>query len=77
MSQDTYELIHNETDGTVRLEANNEIIWTADGGWSRKDDDLLAAILDDANFDRPQKDALRALFGLIPEQIEDPIDESY
>ena len=74
MSQDRYKIIRNETEGTVRLESNGETIWTAKGGWSIRDDDLQDAILEDSNFGQPQKSALKALIGLIPEEIEDPVD---
>ena len=70
-----FELIRNETEETVRLEFDGEIIWTPNGGWSMKDDDFLEAILDNANFDQPQKDALRALIVGPDEIIEDAVDD--
>ena len=76
MSQDRYRLVRNETEGTVKLEAGGDVIWQADGSWCKKDDDFLEAILEDANFGQPQKDALRAFVGLIPERIEDPVNDS-
>ena len=75
MTQERYELVRNESEGTIRLESDGEKIWEPDGAWSKKGDDFLEAILEDSNFEQPEKDAIRALVGLIPERIEDPVDD--
>ena len=75
MSQDRYELVRDVSAGEVYLEADGEIIWEPDGAWSKRDDEFLEAILEDSNFGQPQKDALCALVGLIPERIENPTEQ--
>ena len=67
-----YTLIRDdESEQVKRLEANDETIWEYDGsGFSPEDDDLIEAILEDANFGQPQKDALKALIGLYDTEFE-------
>ena len=75
MSQDRYVIVRDESNGDVWLESDEKIIWESDGRWSKQDDDLLEAILDESNFGQPQKDALLAIVGLIPERIENTTEE--
>ena len=49
----------------VRILSDGEEIARIEGGWSEDDGEILDAILDDANFGNPQRDALKAVFGLI------------
>ena len=67
-----YVVIKDDESGRVkRLEANDEIIWEYNGGgFSPEDDEFLEAILEDANFGQPQKDALKALLGLYDIEFE-------
>ena len=67
-----YTLIRDEESRDVkRLEnSDGEKIWEPDGGWSMRDGDYLSAIIDDANFGQPQKDALRALLVGAEEEYE-------
>ena len=67
-----YTLIRDEESRDAkRLEnSDGETIWEPDGRWSMHDDDYLNAIIDDADFGQPQKDALRALLVGVEEEYE-------
>ena len=65
-----YELIA-DSDG-VELRSDGEVIYQKSELWSPKDEDILSAILDDADFGQPQTDALKAAFGLMDVQSESP-----
>lgn len=68
-----YKLVRDEETGRAkRLESDGETIWEYNsGGFSIQDPNFLEAILDDANFGQPQKDALRALVIGPDEEFED------
>ena len=60
-----------DTTDVKRLESDGETIWEYNGGgFSPEDDEFQEAILEDANFGQPQKDALRALLGVFDTDYE-------
>ena len=60
-----YVLIRDVETGGARVEADGEVIWESENGWSYPSDEIAEAILDDANFGNPQREAIKAVIGVI------------
>lgn len=52
-------------DNGIRVMSGETEIYRSEETWSLPNEDALEAILEDANFGNPQREAMKAAFGLI------------